>query len=86
MNHTQTLQTVLDYIDDNLKNEINVAMIAEKAGYSAYHFSRVFTEAIGISLMSYVTWRRLQYALYDLSHGQKVINVAMDGCEIIGLS
>lgn len=78
MNHAQTLQTVLDYIDDNNKNEISADMIAEKAGYSAYHFSRVFTGSIGISVMSYITWRRLQYALYDLSHGKKVIDVAME--------
>ena len=78
MNYTQTLQTVLDYIDDNIKNEIHADMIAVKAGYSSYHFSRVFTGVIGISVMSYVTWRRLQYALYDLSHGKKVIDVAME--------
>lgn len=53
-------------------------MIAEIAGYSAYHFSRVFTETIGISVMSYVTWRKLQYALYDLSQSKKVIDVAME--------
>jgi len=76
MNHALTLQTVLEYIDDNIKNEFNAAMIADKAGYSAYHFSRVFTKAIGISIMSYVTWRKLQYALYDLSRGKKVIDVA----------
>jgi len=78
MNHTQTLQVVLDFIDDNLKNEMDAAMLAEKAGYSAYHFSRIFTGAIGISVMQYVTWRKLQYALYDLSHGKKVIDVAME--------
>jgi AraC family transcriptional regulator len=78
MNHTDTLQAVLEYIDDNIANEINVAMIAEKAGYSAHHFSRVFTGAIGITVMSYVTWRKLQYALYDLTHGKKVIDVAME--------
>jgi len=33
--------------------------------------------------MSYVTWRRLQYALHDLSQGKKVIDVAMEyGFEI----
>ncbi len=78
MNRTQTLQAVLDYIDDNITEEISMAMIAEKAGYSAYHFSRIFTEAIGISPMSYVTWRKMQFALYDLSHGKKVIDVAME--------
>ncbi len=28
--------------------------------------------------MSYITWRKLQYAIYDLSQGKKVIDVAMD--------
>lgn len=28
--------------------------------------------------MSYVTWRKLQYALYDLSQGKKVVDVAME--------
>lgn len=78
MNYEQTIQTVLNYIDDNIVNEMNMTMLAEKAGYSAYHFSRVFTEAIGISLLSYITWRKLQYAIYDLSHGKKVIDVAME--------
>ena len=78
MNHTQVLQTVLDYIDDNIKGEINAAMLAEKAGYSAYHFSRMFTGTVGISVMSYVTWRKLQYALYDLTQGKKVMYVAME--------
>jgi len=78
MNHTQTLQAVIDYIEDNIKCEIDAVMIAEKAGYSAYHFSRIFTRIIGTSVMSYVTWRRLQYALYDLSRGEKVIDVAIN--------
>ncbi|MCL2420754.1 MAG: AraC family transcriptional regulator [Defluviitaleaceae bacterium] len=78
MNHTQTLQMTLNYIDDNIKSELTAAMIAEQSGYSPYHFSRVFTRTIGTSVMSYVTWRRLQYALYDLSRGTKVIDVAME--------
>ena len=78
MDHTQTLQTVLNYIDDNIKNEITALGIADEAGYSAYHFSRMFTRVIGIPVMSYVTWRKLQYALYELSQGKKVIDVAME--------
>ena len=78
LNRNEMLQSVLDYIDDNITNEMRAAMVAEKAGYSMYHFSRMFTEAIGISVMSYVTWRKLQYALYDLSQGAKVIDVAME--------
>lgn len=78
MNHTETLQAVLNYIDDHLKTEWSTDLIAEKAGYSPYHFSRIFREAIGIPVMTYVTWRKLQYALYDLCLGKKVIDVAME--------
>lgn len=77
MNYHQTLQTALDYIDDHITGELSAGMIAEEAGYSPFHFSRIFTENIGIPVMSYVTWRRLQYALYDLSKGKKVIDTAM---------
>jgi AraC family transcriptional regulator len=77
-NHSNTLQTVLDYIENNIRNELTAGMIAEKAGYSVYHFSRVFKQDIGISVMSYVTWRRLQHALYDLTQGKKIIDAAME--------
>jgi AraC-type DNA-binding domain-containing proteins len=78
LKYAQTLQTALNYIDENITIEMSVAEIAEKSGYSAYHFSRIFTETFGISLISYVTRRKLQYALYDLSQGKKVIDAAMD--------
>jgi len=77
VNHNETLQPVLDFIDENISGEINLELIAEKAGYSIYHFGRIFSGAIGLTVMSYVTWRRLQYALYDLTSGTKVIDVAM---------
>jgi len=76
--HSKMLQSVLDYIDDNIRDDLNAVMLAGEAGYSAYHFSRVFSGTIGISVMSYVKWRRMQYALYDLTQGKKVIDAAMD--------
>jgi len=78
MNYTDTLQAVLEYIDEKIADEVNVAMIAERAGYSAHHFNRIFAGAIGTTVMSYVTWRKLQYALFDLTRGRKVIDVAAE--------
>jgi len=78
MDHNRTLQTVLDYIDVNIKNELSLAAIAECAGYSAFHFGRVFANEVGVTLMAYVTWRKLQHALCDLSRGVKVIDAAME--------
>ena len=78
MNRGDTLQAALDYIEDNVKNKITLSSAAKNAGYSACHFSRIFTEETGISAMSYVTWRRLSHALYDLSRGMRVIDAAME--------
>lgn len=78
MKYNKDLQAVLNYIDENITEDINVSLIAEKAGYSAFHFSRLFSDAIGISPMSYVTWRKLQFAIYDISQGKRIIDVAME--------
>ena len=73
----EIIEAVLNYIDKNITDNINVGLIAEKAGYSAYHFSRIFSGSAGISLIAYVTWRKLQFALYDISKGEKIIDTAV---------
>jgi len=78
MNYSETIDQIINYIETNIKDEFSVEEIAKNAGYSVYHFSRIFTGTIGISLMAYVTWRKLQHALYHLSQGEKVIDVAME--------
>lgn len=78
MKHAETLQAALDYIDANITREMTAAQVAEAAGYSVYHFSRMFSRVTGTSLMSYVTWRRLQHALGDLARGDRVLDVALN--------
>jgi len=72
------MQEVLDFIEENLRNELSATLIAEKAGYSVFHFNRIFAETVGISPMSYAAWRRMQHALFDLTRGKKVVDAAMD--------
>ncbi|WP_257009395.1 AraC family transcriptional regulator [Bacillus sp. 7884-1] len=72
------LQKVIDYIEENIKDEIDPENLAKMTGYSPYHFYRVFQKHTGYSLMDYVVKRRLQYALHELINGKKVIEIAMD--------
>ena len=78
ISHEQTMQIVLDMIDAHIKEVPTMAALAKLANYSLYHFSRIFAGTIGVSMRTYVTWRKLQFALHDLSQGSKVIDVAMD--------
>lgn len=78
MEPVATLQRVLDIIDDRITDKITVRELAREAGFSVSYFCRLFLRATGMSAMTYVTRRKLQYALYDLCRGRKVIDIAME--------
>jgi AraC family transcriptional regulator len=56
------LKRTLDYIGDNLSGGLSLAEIAESAGYSPHHFSRLFKESTGLSPHRYVIHRRVDKA------------------------
>jgi AraC family transcriptional regulator len=72
------IQSVLDDIDKRITENIGADELARTTNYSIYHFRRVFMELTGIPFMNYVTRRKLEYALYDMSQGKRIIDVALD--------
>lgn len=78
MDYALLIQKSIDYVDDHIKEKISVENLAKVSGFSTYHFYRVFHSFMNISVMEYVTKRRLHYALYDLHHGKKVIDIAQE--------
>jgi AraC family transcriptional regulator len=78
MKYDEMIQSILDEIDHRITENIRVEELARAANYSTYHFSRVFMALTGTPVMNYVTRRKLEYAIYDLSQGRRIIDVAMD--------
>jgi AraC family transcriptional regulator len=64
------LRRVLDYIDQHLEAEITVAALAASANLSTFHFTRMFTAAVGIPPHRYVGRRRLENAMAMLAVGK----------------
>jgi AraC family transcriptional regulator len=64
------LRRVLDYIGDNLSEEITLGNLAATAGYSAFHFARKFALATGISPGRYISQMRLENAMVELTAGK----------------
>jgi AraC family transcriptional regulator len=64
------LRRVLEYIDANFKNDITLENLAGIACYSAFHFSRKFTLAMGIPPHRYISRIRLEYAMAELASGK----------------
>lgn len=67
----ETVQKTLDYVDDNVKEDISAEMLAEIAGYSVFHFYRLFQSAVGIPVMQYVLRRKLLFAICEIGSGRK---------------
>ena len=44
----EMIQKTLDYVDSNIKEDITAEELAEVAGYSVFHFYRLFQSAVGI--------------------------------------
>jgi AraC family transcriptional regulator len=64
------LRRVLDYIAANIDSDITLAGLAGIAGYSAFHFARKFTLAMGISPHRYISRIRLENAMAELAAGK----------------
>lgn len=78
MDHRNTIQSGLDYIEENLKTEITAQELAAQAGFSLFHYYRLFQTATGMPVMQYILRRRLLHAIYDIRRGQSGIQAALD--------
>jgi AraC family transcriptional regulator len=64
------LQRLRDYIMAHLDEPIEVAALADIAGRSEFHFTRVFTRSVGMTPHRYVVHQRLQRAVELLRDGR----------------
>lgn len=71
------IQKSIDYIEENLKTDITAEELSEMAGFSLFHYYRLFQNAVGMPVMQYITRRRLLHALYEMHCGEKIIDVSL---------
>jgi len=75
--YVKIMQESLDYIEDNIKCEISAQELSERAGFSLFHYYRLFQTAVGMPVMQYILRRRLLNAIYEIGQGKKMIEVAL---------
>ena len=64
------IQKVQDYIEVNYWTSMSTEELAAVAGFSKYHFNRIFKSVLGESLLQYVNRIRLEQSLFILAHRQ----------------
>ena len=59
IDYREHIQRAIDYIEKNLKHDISNADLARVAGYSEYHFLRIFKEVVHLTPADYIRKRRI---------------------------
>jgi len=72
------IKTGLNYIEQNLKTDITAEELAKMAGYSTYHYYRLFSSVMGSSVAGYILKRRLDLSLAEIADGRKSIDVVLE--------
>lgn len=60
--YVDKFMSVCNYISDHCTENINVDDLADLAGFSKFHFARLFKQFAGMSCYEYLTQKRISYA------------------------
>ena len=79
--YIRRINTVCDYIEKNLGKDMTLKELACVAGFSEYHFHRIFSAMTGETLFSFIQRLRLERAAALLCmHNITVTEIAMSLC------
>lgn len=77
MESKEIVNKSLQYIEEHIEEPVTLEEIALYAGYSEFHFARIFKESQGMTVMEYVNMRKMIKASWEILQGEKIIEVAM---------
>lgn len=78
MDWLSKMNCALDYIESNLRDEIDMKIVAQMACCSSYDFQRVFSFITGVSLAEYIRRRRLTLAAFEIHNSKiKIMDIAL---------
>ena len=60
--YTEKFMSICNYLNQHCTEDLTLEEVADMAGFSKYHFSRLFKEFAGMSFYKYLNTRRIAYA------------------------
>lgn len=78
MGWVESISDAINYIEDNLTEDLTIDNIAKYACISPFYFQKGFAMLCGFTVSEYIRKRRLSLAGNDLTHSeQKIIDIAL---------
>lgn len=77
MHSWEAIQKAVNYIDENLQEEISTEKLAEMVSLSPFYFQRLFKRLVNKPVQEYVKLRRLSEVIIKLQTGeQRILDIA----------
>ncbi len=84
--YLETFMEVCSFIGDHCTEELSLDMAAQRAGFSKYHFSRLFKQFAGVSYYKYLNQKRIECAEQLLIHPDMSVTEVSLNCGFQSLS
>lgn len=78
LDNLDRIQLTLDYMEQNLKTEIQGKELSKMAGYSETYYSELFKKVTGIPIGQYLTRRKLAHAICEIASGRRMLETALE--------
>jgi len=77
MHYEAVIKQSIDYIEEHLNESLTMDDIAQQAGFSKFHFHRIFYTKVGMSITEYIRMRRLAKASTALLFtNERILDIA----------
>ncbi|WP_107949710.1 AraC family transcriptional regulator [Lysinibacillus parviboronicapiens] len=77
MSWIESIQKAINYMEENLLNDLTMDQIAQEVNSSVFHFQRIFSILTDMSIADYIRRRRLTLAAQELMNTEhKIIDLA----------
>ncbi|MEK3917874.1 helix-turn-helix domain-containing protein [Paenibacillus sp. FSL H7-0331] len=78
MHYEGIIKKNIAYIEERLHESLMIDDIAEQAGFSKFHFHRIFCSVVGMSITEYIRMRRLANASTALLYtNERILDIAL---------
>ena len=77
-NTIANIETVIEYIENNLSDTLTLGKVSKAVHYSKYHLHRLFSDVVGMTIHDYIGRRQLTEAAKFLVFSEKpIIEIAL---------
>ena len=77
--YEEAILSTLIHIQTHLESDLNLDRLAERVGFSAFHYHRIFREIIGEPVKEYIRRLRIERAAYRLKVSEEtILHIALD--------